>query len=66
MLDLFAGSGTTGHAVMDLNAEDGGGRRFILITNNESDICRSVTVPRLKKVIEAEHYDSGFAFIHED
>ncbi len=66
VLDLFAGSGTTGHAVMDLNAEDGGGRRFILITNNESDICRSVTVPRLKKVIEAEHYDSGFAFIHED
>lgn len=35
VLDFFAGSGTTGHAVLDLNKEDGGHRRFILCTNNE-------------------------------
>lgn len=66
VLDFFAGSGTTGHAVMDLNREDGGSRRFILVTNNESDICRKVTVPRLVKAIEREKYDSGFRFIAED
>ena len=35
ILDFFAGSGTTGHAVLDLNKEDGGHRQFILCTNNE-------------------------------
>jgi adenine specific DNA methylase Mod len=49
ILDFFAGSGTTGHAVMDLNKEDGGKRKFILITNNENNICRDVTIPRIKK-----------------
>ena len=40
ILDFFAGSGTTGHAVMKLNAEDGGNRKFILCTNNEKNICQ--------------------------
>lgn len=62
ILDFFAGSGTTGHAVMDLNNEDGGSRRFILITNNESNICESVTYPRLKKCIEINEYSDGFSF----
>jgi len=48
VMDFFAGSGTTGHATLDLNCEDGGNRKFILITNNESDICRRVTIPRVK------------------
>ena len=52
VLDFFAGSGTTGHAVMDLNQEDNGQRKFILITNNESNICQKVTIPRIKKAIE--------------
>ena len=52
ILDFFAGSGTTGHAVMDLNKEDGGERKFILITNNESNICQKVTIPRIQKAIE--------------
>ncbi len=52
VLDFFAGSGTTGHATMELNTEDGGNRKFILITNNESDICRRVTIPRVMKVAE--------------
>ncbi len=56
ILDFFAGSGTTGHAVMDLNKEDGGQRKFILITNNESNICQKVTIPRVKKAIEKFDY----------
>ena len=56
ILDFFAGSGTTGHAVMNLNAKDGGKRKFILVTNNENEICEKVTYERLKRVIEKEDY----------
>ena len=52
ILDFFAGSGTTGHAVCELNKEDGGNRKFILCTNNENNICVDVCYPRIKKVIE--------------
>lgn len=52
VLDFFAGSGTTGHAVMQLNKEDGGSRKFILCTNNENGIAEEVTYPRLKNVID--------------
>jgi adenine-specific DNA-methyltransferase len=52
ILDFFAGSGTTGHAVLELNKEDSGNRQFILCTNNENNICEEVTYPRIKKVIE--------------
>ncbi len=52
VLDYFAGSGTTGHAVMILNKEDGGQRQFILCTNNENDIAQKVCFPRIKKVIQ--------------
>lgn len=63
ILDFFAGSGTTAHAVMQLNAEDGGSRQCILVTNDEGEfkdergrllpggICTHVTYPRLSKVI---------------
>jgi len=51
ILDFMAGSGTTGHAVLQLNKEDGGNRKFILCTNNENKICTEVTYPRIKKVI---------------
>lgn len=51
ILDFFAGSGTTGHAVLALNKEDGGNRKFILCTNNENGIAQEVCYPRLKKVI---------------
>ena len=51
VLDFFAGSGTTGHAVLELNKEDGGNRKFILCTNNENNICEEVTYERLKRVI---------------
>lgn len=62
VLDFFAGSGTTGHAVMDLNKEDGGSRKFILITNDENDICRNITVPRIQKTIEFFGYKETFDF----
>lgn len=52
VLDFFAGSGTTLHALMKLNEEDGGNRKCILVTNNESDICENVTYKRCLKVIE--------------
>lgn len=52
ILDFFAGSGTTGHAVLELNKEDGGNRKFILCTNNENNICTEVTYPRVQKVIK--------------
>lgn len=51
ILDYFAGSGTTGHAVLQLNKEDKGKRKFILITNNENNICTEVCYPRVEKVI---------------
>lgn len=63
VLDFFAGSGTTGHAVMDLNKEDGGSRKFILITNDENDICRNITVPRIQKTIEFFNYKETFDFL---
>ena len=51
ILDSFAGSGTTGHAVMELNKEDGGNRKFILV-ELEKEIARKVTAKRLEKVSE--------------
>ncbi len=49
VLDFFAGSGTVGQAVHELNKEDGGNRTFILISNSESNICKNVTLKRLEK-----------------
>lgn len=51
ILDFFAGSGTTLHATMLLNAEDGGSRKCIIVTNNENGICENVTYERNKRVI---------------
>lgn len=61
ILDFFAGSGTTGHAVLALNKEDGGNRQFILCTNNENGICTDVTYPRLSKVINGYTTPKGVA-----
>ena len=61
ILDFFAGSGTTGQAVAELNKEDGGSRQFILCTNNarseklSDGICEEVTYPRLAKTIDNEN-----------
>ena len=66
ILDFFAGSGTTGHAVMKLNAEDGGNRKFILCTNNENNICRDVTYERIKRVIYKEGYAASLKYYKVD
>lgn len=50
ILDFFAGSGTTGHAVVQLNQADGGNRNYILCTNNENNICEEVTYKRLTNI----------------
>lgn len=57
VLDFFAGSGTTAQAVLELNIEDGGKRRFILCTNNQNKICEQVTYTRCKGVITSYDYD---------
>lgn len=59
ILDFFAGSGTTAQAVLELNQADGGNRQFILCTNNENDICESVTYPRVKTVITGTRADGS-------
>jgi len=65
VLDPFAGSGTTGHAVLRLNAADGGRRRFVLIEEGtaEDPCCRTLLAPRLRAAIEAEGLPGGFAFV---
>lgn len=50
ILDYFAGSGTTGQAVMQLNKEDDGNRKYILCTNNENNICEKITYKRMKNI----------------
>jgi adenine-specific DNA-methyltransferase len=59
IIDFFAGSGTTGHAVLQLNKEDGGKRRFILCTNNENNIAQDICYPRLKNVISGYKMQNG-------
>lgn len=61
ILDFFAGSGTTLHATMALNAEDGGNRQCILVTNNENNICEEVTYERNRRVIEGYTNTKGVA-----
>ncbi|MCB1192140.1 MAG: site-specific DNA-methyltransferase [Leptospiraceae bacterium] len=58
ILDFFAGSGTTAHAVLKLNKEDGGNRKFILVSNTEAtneepnkNLCKDICAERVKKVI---------------
>lgn len=58
ILDFFAGSGTTGQSVLELNKEDGGNRQFILCTNNENNICQNITYQRLKTVITGKRKDN--------
>ena len=66
ILDFFAGSGTTAHAVMRLNAEDGGKRRFILVSSTEAttaepdkNLCRDVCAKRVRRVIEGYGDNAG-------
>ena len=65
VLDFFAGSGTTGQAVLELNRKDGGKRRFILCTNNleeDGKIAEKDTARRLKRVMTGSDYDGDSDF----
>jgi adenine-specific DNA-methyltransferase len=64
VLDPFAGSGTTGEAVLRLNSRDGGRRRFILIEEGEAKrkFCRTLTAERMRLAIQKDGYDGGFTF----
>jgi adenine-specific DNA-methyltransferase len=57
VLDYFAGSGTTGHAVINLNREDGGNRKYILV--EMGNYFNTVTKPRIKKVVYAKDWKDG-------
>lgn len=59
VLDFFAGSGTTAQAVLEDNLEDNDKIKFILCTNNESQICDNVTYPRIKTVITGKRADGS-------
>jgi adenine-specific DNA-methyltransferase len=65
VLDAFAGSGTTGDAVMQLNHRDGGRRRFVLIEEgtDEDPYARTLVARRLRSAIETDGLDSGFRFL---
>lgn len=58
-LDFFAGSGTTGQAILEMNKADNGNRHFILCTNNDNEICKNVTYPRIKTVITGKRNDGS-------
>ena len=67
VLDFFAGSGTTGHAVLDYNAKLTDGKcEFILVNNNENNICRNITYNRIKTVIEREKYNASLKYFTID
>lgn len=66
IVDFFGGSATTGHAVMELNAEDEGDRRFIIVSSTEStsaepdrNVCRDIARTRLSNVIKGYSYRQG-------
>ncbi|QIM16036.1 site-specific DNA-methyltransferase [Leucobacter insecticola] len=65
VLDAFAGSGTTGDAVMSLNDKDGGRRRFVMIEegSEEDPYARTLVARRLRSAIETDGFDAGFTFL---
>ena len=66
VLDFFAGSGSTAHAVMDLNKENETDIKFILVTDNQNNICREVTYERIKRVIEQNAYKASLKYFKVD
>ncbi len=67
VLDFFAGSGTTGQALLELNAEDGGQRRFILCSSTEAtakepdkNLCRDVCAERMRRVMQGYGGKPGY------
>lgn len=65
ILDSFAGSGTTGHAVLDLNKEDGGNRKFIMV-EMEDKVAKDITAERVKRAIKKYDFKEGFEYCELD
>lgn len=65
ILDSFSGSGTTGHAVLDLNKEDGGNRKFIMV-EMEDEVAKKITAERVKRASKMNDYQGGFEFCELD
>jgi len=65
ILDSFAGSGTTGHAVLDLNKEDDGNRRFIMV-EMEDNVAKDITAKRINRAIAKYEYRDGFEYCELD
>lgn len=65
ILDSFAGSGTTGHAILDLNKEDGGNRKFIMV-EMEDAVAKDITAERVKRAIKKYDYKDGFEYCELD
>jgi adenine-specific DNA-methyltransferase len=59
VMDYFAGSGTTGQAVLEYNKDYGGSRKFILVTNNENGICENITKKRIENAINGYSYSDS-------
>ena len=66
VLDFFAGSGTTGHAVMKFNQDYNKNTRYILCTNNQNNICKEITYERLKRAIQQEAYNASLKYYKVD
>ncbi|MDR2408280.1 MAG: site-specific DNA-methyltransferase, partial [Bacteroidales bacterium] len=66
VLDFFAGSGTTGHAVMQLNKQDDGKRNYILCTNNENNICLDITYDRINQAIKKDNFFESLKYYKID
>ena len=64
-LDSFAGSGTTGHAVLDLNKKDGGSRKFIMV-EMEDAVAKDITADRVKRAIKKYDFKDGFEYCELD
>lgn len=66
VLDFFAGSCSTAHAVISQNIEDGGNRKFIMCTSNEKNICREVGYTRIKNVINESNNKTSLKYLKID
>jgi adenine-specific DNA-methyltransferase len=65
IFDSFAGSGTAAHAVLDLNKEDGGSRKFVLV-EMEDKVAKEITAERVKRAIKKYGYKDGFEYCELD
>lgn len=65
ILDSFSGSGTSGHAVLDLNKEDNGNRKFVMV-EMEDKVANKITAERIRRAIEKYEYKSNFEYCELD